>query len=371
MVYHRKPGTEYVSKKRLEAEALSRYQAVTKRIEDELGQPALEAAGRIRAGTHTIDDVFLYGNRLKKVFVGTGTEQVLRHNWPGIIKYSDSASNAAPFLVSDLETSISTGTTYSNAVHGLSVIDDRFSEKLVDVFRGTLYGKKADGSYNVAFPALLTALWMLKDLRPTTYKNSVNAAKWTALLGEAVNANEDIGFRIDIRELFIYALVQNIGMLDPEMPLEVPGKVFSAEEKSSLAYHGPKGIQVLDELGFNKTYALANVVGFHSSPRQYQFTDFEQLIAAEIALNSGAESFEGMFFKREHRPKQMTHLEVVGEIGGQFFTEKELAELQAVFRKGYTCSAKLARKYPFLPAFQRIRLVVGDLDKQLEQQRKH
>ncbi|MBW2984253.1 hypothetical protein KY361_04010 [Candidatus Woesearchaeota archaeon] len=359
-----------------ETVARRKYEAlessIKTRLEERLGTPALEAAGRIREGTHTLDDVFLYQGKLRELF----SEGYLPRSGDETAAYPELASDIASIIISDFETCLKEGLvkgrTYELAVRNVNNIGNKSANflpsTLTSDLRNALYGK--DGSdYNAPFPGLLTTLWALRELRPTTYYNSLNAAKWAVLIGEAVNAynsSQGIELRVDTRELFMYALVQNAGMLDPDIPLVDSDKALGGKEKFQLVGHGQKSVAVLKDNLFSipESGRFENVLTFHTHPKVYCGNlYYDDLTATLIGISSTAEMFEGMYFKKAHRKAPMTPDEVFSRIEQKMFTEEELDKIKDTLKLGYRYDAEQAKRYPLLQPYAMLCLAFGKLER--------
>ena len=347
-----------------ETVARRKYEAlessIKTRLETRLEKPVLEAAGCIREGTHTLDDVFLYQGNLRELF----SEGHTPRSGDETAAYPELASDIASIIISDFETCLKEGLvkgrTYELAVRNVNNIGNKTANfsphSLVSDLRNALYGK--DGSdYNAPFPGLLTTLWALKNLRPTTYYNSLNAAKWAILIGEAVNAynsSQGIELRVDTRELFIYALVQNTGMLDPGIPLVDSDRAFGSKEKLQLVGHGGKSMPILRDNCFNipESGMFENLLTYHTHPKIYcGYLHYDNLTATLIGISSTAEMFEGMYFKKAHRKEPMTPDEVFSRIEQKMFTGEELDKIKGILKHGYRYDAEQVKRFPLLQPY--------------------
>jgi len=270
-------------------------------------------------------------------------------------RYSGLVRTALNSIVYDFKhfSQLESGETFRKAVKNLRTLlreekkreAEHFSDNLCDNLKEALYGRYQ----NIPFPVLLTCLLDLKILRSETYKNSLNAAKWTTLIAWAVesyNVKNRIHIEFNPRQLFIPALIKDYGMLHPYMPdLESSSEKISDKEREILNEHGQLGLEMLLENGMPKSEHIISIVGSHSTP-----IDIESGIAAV------ADAFEGMFFSRAYRKEKMHPTEIFRILGLSLFGKKALEKIEAYTQRyGYRYTFEQALKNSLLPPYQMLR----------------
>ena len=276
--------------------------------------------------------------------------------------YSDLASVAAESVISDFRHCLEQGRTFSTAVGNLNYLEqtagkeELFSPtRLVLDLRESLYGRST--TPKIDFAELLASLLDLKNLRPDTYYNSLNAAKWAVVIAcaiDAYNKREEIkDVDVDPRELFTYSLLMNYGMLHPDVPnLEGSKRKISDEEREKLDKHPKLGLEMLLKNGIPKSEYLWWVVGSHKAP--------EEIISA-IALV--AEAFEAIFFKRRYRTEKIPPKGVFKEVGINLFGKPGLKKIEKETKYMlYRYYVEEIRKNPLKIPYQMMRLLFGILD---------
>ncbi|MBW2995435.1 hypothetical protein KY312_03705 [Candidatus Woesearchaeota archaeon] len=314
-------------------------------IENKLGSEYVDLSEKIKNGEHSNDEVLKYHNKVKDVLL---KEYVNDANKP---IYSDLASDAIELIISDFESCLYLGNTFIEAVDNLNCIgkNGKFKgDDLVDILRNALYGR---GGFD--FPDFAATLWTMKTLRPKSYYQSLNVAKWSALIGFGINAYNEINqinVKPDAKNLFLYSLLMRCSMFDKDMPLAESGRKFSDKEKEKLKECGQKSYEFLQKIGFPHNIFM-DAIKNHQKPNH---------IYSAIQLT--AKEFEGMFFNRQYKDKLMPPKEVFDKLGEKLFKKSELSQVQQQTRYRYAYDGEEAEVNPLLLPYQMMRLLFGILD---------
>lgn len=310
---------------------------------------------RIKEGTHTLEDVYEFHDALRGGFL---------RDLGDTHKKTTLVEDASEVLIADFKAFQGLGQTYGHAIQNYLTFlgEERHTPEsyvlgLRTELRSALRGV---GSHDEElFPDLLTCMWELRLLRKETYFNSLNAAKWAVLIASAVDSYnkkegiEDRDLQVNPRDIFLCSLVQNYGMLNPQMPIvDGSDRIISDGERRILKEHGQVGLVMLDHVGIPKSGTLTSVVGSHNLPLE---------IVSAIA--SVAESFDALYFRRKYREKRLNLQEVFRELGINLFGRGALDNIQADIRKhGYRYTAEEARNNPLKIPYKMFALLFGVLD---------
>jgi hypothetical protein len=344
-----------------------REAAVT--IEHKLGPEYKAVAEQIRTGKHTLPGFYDYHKRLEAIFL---EEYVKGLEGQSPTQYSKTARNAIEYIISDFKTCLETGQTFERAVRNLGRLTGEGEKLLASLpiemcndLRKALLG--IDDSVGAQYPAFLTYMWELKQLRPRSYMDTLHKAKWVRLIASAAQAylaknpitreqgdSKPIEIKaedIDPKKASLISVLKDYNRLHPDAPLvEDPTKRLSISGRERLNSSIPLGLDMLIETGMPGSQYLTWIVRYHNNPIN--------IISGIVAI---ANKYEGAFYGKSEE-RRLTPEEVFEILKEDLFEPKEIEALDRASRHGYRCDIEELQDNHFFVPFQMMRLLFGILE---------